>query len=79
MLKMEKKYLESTSKSDVILLGDVFEKVKKVSIEDFDINPLYCVSSSGYTYQCGLKYTNIKLKTLSDEDIILLLENNVKR
>ena len=36
-------------KSDVILLADVFEKFIKLSIKDFDINPLYCVSLPGYT------------------------------
>ena len=62
-------------KSDVILLADVIEKFLKVSFEEYGINPLYCVSLPGYTYQCALKYTDIKLQTLQDEDFILLLEN----
>ena len=65
-------------KSDVILLADVFEKFIKVSYEQFKINPLYCVSLPGYTWECGLKYTNIKLQTLQDKDMILLLENNIR-
>ena len=65
-------------KSDVILLADVFEKFVKVSFEEYKINPLYCVSLPGYTYQCALKYTNIKLQTLQDKDLILLLENNIR-
>ena len=64
-------------KSDVILLGDVFEKIIKVSTKEYKINPLYCVSLSGYTYQCALKYTDIKVQTLQDKDLILLLENNI--
>ena len=36
------------SKSDVILLADVFEKFVKVSTEEYKINPLYCVSLPGY-------------------------------
>ena len=65
-------------KSDVLLLACVFEKFIKVSINEFDINPLYCVSLPGYTYQCALKYTDIKLQTLQDKDMILLLENNIR-
>ena len=65
-------------KSDVILLVDVFEKLVKVSTEEYKINPLYCVSLPGYTYQCALKYTNIKLQTLQDKVLILLLENNIR-
>ena len=65
-------------KSDVILLADVFEKFIKISFDQFKINPLYCVSLPGYTWEAGLKYTNIKLQTLQDKDLILLLENNIR-
>ena len=40
-------------KSDVSLPACVFEKLIKVSINELDINPLYCVSLPGYTWQCG--------------------------
>ena len=65
-------------KSDVILLADVFEKFVQVSTEEYRINPLYCVSLPGYTYQCALKYTDIILQTLQDKDLILLIENNIR-
>ena len=65
-------------KSDVLLLACVFEKFIKVSVKEFDINPLYCVSLPGYTWQCGLKYTGINLQTLQDKDMIMLLENNIR-
>ena len=65
-------------KSDVILSADVFEKFIEISFEELDINPLYCVILPGYTYQCWLRYTNNKDKTLQGKDIILLLENNIK-
>ena len=64
-------------KSDVILLADVFEKFIKIPIEEYGINPLYCVSLLGYTWQCGMKNTDIKLQTLDDKDLILTLENNI--
>ena len=61
-------------KSDVLLLACVFEKFIKVSVNKFGINPLYCISLPGYTWQCGLKYTGINLQTLQDKDMILLSE-----
>ena len=64
-------------KSDVVLLADVFGNFVKVSTEEYRINPLNCVSLPGYTYHCALKYTDIKLQTLQDKDLILLLENNI--
>ena len=65
-------------KSDVILLADVFEKVVKVSFEEYKINPPYCVSVPGFTYQCALKDTDIKLQTLQDKDLILLIEKKIR-
>ena len=65
-------------KSDVILLADVFEKFIKISVEEYGIKPLYCVSLPGYTWQRGMKYTDINLQTLQNKDMILLLENNLR-
>ena len=36
-------------KSDVLLLPCVFERFIKVSFNELDFNPLYCVSLPGYT------------------------------
>ena len=55
-----------------------FENFIKVSVNEFRINPLYCVSLPGYTWQCGLKYTRTNLQTLQDKDMILLIENNIR-
>ena len=65
-------------KSDVLLLACIFEKIIEVSINEFDTNPLYCVTLPGYTWQCGLKYTGINLQTLQDKDLILTLENDIR-
>ena len=64
-------------KSDVLLLACVFEKFIKVSVNEFGINPLYCVSLPGYTWQCGLEYTGINLQTLQDKNLSLLLEKKI--
>ena len=54
---LTKFYLES----DVIFLADVFEKNTRLSIKVGYIFPLYCMSLPGYTWQCGMKHTDIKL------------------
>ena len=59
------------------MLACVFEKFIKVSVNEFDINPLYCVSLPGYTWQCGLKYTGVNLQTLQGKGMILLIENTI--
>ena len=60
-------------KADVSLLAYVFENFIKVSNNEFAINPLYCVSLLGHTWQCGLKYTDIKLQTLPDKNITFVI------
>ena len=51
---MGKKLTRLYLKSDVSSLACVFQIFKKVSINEFDIIPLYCVSLPGYTWQCVL-------------------------
>ena len=77
-IKNGEELTENYLKSDVLLLACVFEKIIKVSVNEFYINPLNCVSLPGYTWQCGLKCTGINLQTLQNKDIILLLENNIR-
>ena len=61
-----------------MLLACVFEKFIKVSQNEFGISPLYFVSLPGYTWECGLKHTNIRLQTLQDKDMILLIEDGIR-
>ena len=78
-IKDGKKFTDLYCKSDVLLLTCVFEKFIKAMQDVFEINPLYFVSLPGYTWACGLKYTNIKLQTLQDEDMIFIIGKWYKR
>ena len=77
-IKDGKEITELYCKSDVLILACVFEKFIKVSQNEFGISPLYCVSLPAYTWECGLKITNIKLQAIQDKDMILLLENGIR-
>ena len=77
-IKNGKELTELYLKTDVILLADVFEKFIKVSLEEYKINPLYCVSLPGYTWLCGLKHTGINLQNIQDINLMNLLENNIR-
>ena len=78
-IKNGKELTELYCKSDVLLLACVFELSIKVSENKYGISLLYFVSLPGYTWACGLKYTIIKLKTLQDKELILFLENGIRR
>ena len=76
-MKMGEELTKLWIKSDVVLITCIFEKIKKVSFNEFDINFLCCVSLPGFTWQCGLEYSDIKFQTLQDKDMILLLEKSI--
>ena len=63
-------------KTDDNLLTCVFKKIIKVIINELANNPLFCVSLSGYTWPCVLKYTGVNNQTLQDKNMTLFLENN---
>ena len=61
-IKTGRELTEFYLKTDVVLLADVFEKIIKASLNEFKINPLYCVSLPGYTWECRLKYIRLICK-----------------
>ena len=77
-IKNGEKLTELYLKSEQSLLADVFEKIIKTSFAEYGNNSLYCVSLPGYTWQCVMKHTDIKLQTLQDKEMVFLLENKIK-
>ena len=43
-----------------------------------EIDPAYCYSAPGLTWQCGLKYTKVKLDLLTDYDMLLMFEQGIR-
>ena len=75
-IKNGEELTQKNLKSGVLLLACVFENFIKISVNEFGINPLYCVSLPGYTWQCGLNYLGINFQTLQDKYMILFLDKN---
>ena len=65
-------------KMDVLQLADVFENFVIENFEKYGINPLYSYSLPGYKWKTGLKLTDNKLDFIKDEELLLLLENNIR-
>ena len=64
-------------KSHVFLLADVFEKLLQHLLKNMEVI-LYIVWVYLFTWQCGMKYTDIKIQTLHDKGSILTLENTIR-
>ena len=65
-------------KSDVNLLACVLENFINYQIKILISILLYCVSLPGFTRQCGLKHADIKSQTVQDNDLILILEDEIR-
>ena len=77
-IKNGQEFTKFYSKSEVSLLKCLFQNCIKVSNNDFDIKPLNSQSRPGYTWQCRFTNTDIRIQTLQDKDLILLLEISIR-
>ena len=59
-------------------MTEVFEKLVKVSTNEYGNNPLNCISLPGYNCQCLLNYIGFKSQTSQDKDLILIIKNIIR-
>ena len=76
--KTFKDYHNLYLKTDVMILADAFEKYRKFFLKHHKIDPCYCYSAPGLTWQCGLKYTGIELELLTDYDMLTMIEKGIR-
>lgn len=63
---------------DVLILADVFEKFRGFFVSHHNIDPCYCYSAPGLTWQCGLRHTDVTLDYLTDYDMLLMFEKGIR-
>ena len=67
--KSKKYYMMLYLKTDVLLSVDVFERIRDKCLKYYEIDPCYTYSTSGLTWLCGLKYTNVRLKYYKENTV----------
>ena len=65
-------------KTDVLILADAFEKFRDFFLKNHQMDPCYCFSAPGLTWECGFKYTGIKLELFTDYDMLLMFEKGIR-
>jgi len=65
-------------KLDIILLADCIENFRHVGIQEYGIDPAYCWTLAGYTWQCCLKMTNLELQLITNPNVFLMFENAIR-
>ena len=60
--------------SDTLLLADVLENFRSMCIKVYELNPANFLSAPTLVWQACLKKTGVKLKLLTDPDMLLMVE-----
>ena len=77
-LKNLGKYYDLYVLSDTLLLADVFENFRKTCLKVYELDPAHFLSLPGLAWQTCLKKTNIKLKLLTDSDMLLTVAERIR-
>ena len=65
-------------KSDVLLLADVFENFRRASLLNYGLDPCHYVSTPGLSWDAMLKMTGINLELITDIDMQLFIEKEMR-
>ena len=64
--------------SDTLLLADVFENFRDMCLKEYELDPVHFLSLPGLAWQAFLKKTNIELELLTDYDMLLMVEKEIR-
>lgn len=71
-------YTDLYLKCDVLLLADVFEKFRTMSLSYYNLDPCHYVSSPSLSWDAMLLFTKIELDLISDVEIYQMLEKGIR-
>ena len=63
---------------DTLLLADVFENFRNMCLEIYELDSIYFVSVPGLAWQAYLKSTRVKLELITDYDMLLMTEYEIR-
>ena len=65
-------------KSDTLLLAGIFENFRNACLDNYGLDPTHFVSLPGLAWQACLKKTNVKLELITDYDMFLIIEDEIR-
>ena len=72
-------YQDLYVQSNTLLLADVFNNFRDMCIKDYELDLAHFLSLPGLAWQACLKKTNIELELLTDYDMLLMVEEGIRR
>ena len=66
-------------KSDTSLLADVFENFRKMCLEIYELDLAKFLWAPGLAWQAVLRNAKLKIELLTDVDMLLMIEKEIRR
>ena len=71
-------YQDYFLKIDTVILVDVFESFREMSLKIYHLNSTKIFSAPGVAWQAALQKTEVKLELLTDTAILLMVEKGIR-
>ena len=65
-------------RTDVVLLQNVFEKLRETSLKHYGLDPAHFYTLPGFAWHVCLKRTRVRLKLLTDHDMLMMFERGIR-
>ena len=65
-------------RTDAVLLANVFEAFRYTCLRHYSLDPAHFYTSPGLAWKACLKHTGIKLELLTDPDMLLMFEREIR-
>lgn len=71
-------YTELYLKTDVLLLADIFENFRDNCLNLYGLDPAHYHTLPGYSWDCMLKITGVKIQLFTDIDMVTFIERGLR-
>lgn len=72
------KYSDIYLQSDCLLLTDVFEEFRKISLETYELDPTQFLTAPSLSWDAMMKYTKVELELIQDIDILNFIRGGIR-
>ena len=74
-IKNVEEYQDFYVQSDTLLLADIFENFRNICLQIYELDPFNFLTAPRLSWQATLKKTKVKLDSLTNIDMLLLMQD----